>query len=139
MLGKGVSLEKPDKSRPKGRTIKPTETRELQLGAKGQKSLAALGERRSGRPPVSRNKATQVGIVVRLQGNGNNQALESVGDGGHLDQKTYPRQYLTQKMGRTLIVNNFYATSSTLRWVWNDCLHNFLWPTRIYAYVWKYL
>lgn len=92
-----MSLEKPDKAKPKGRTIKASEPRELQLGAKGPKKnlktcsvcgiacghdartclklehnrerLAALGGRRSGRPLGSRNKVTKFadGIEVGIQ------------------------------------------------------------------------
>jgi hypothetical protein len=80
----GVNLARPDKAKPKGRTIKSSEQQVLKLGAKGAKKmsrkcqkcgitdghnsrtcltvednrvrLANLSGRKRGRPPGSRNK-----------------------------------------------------------------------------------
>jgi hypothetical protein len=76
----GISLARPNNSKPKGRTIKGSEERVIKLGAKGTKKmtrkcqkcghnsrtclsmeenrqrLASLAGRKRGRPPGSRNK-----------------------------------------------------------------------------------
>jgi hypothetical protein len=66
----GISLARPNNSKPKGRTIKGSEQKVIKLGAKGTKNsrtclsmeenrlrLASLAGRKRGRPPGSRNKA----------------------------------------------------------------------------------
>ncbi|WVZ63333.1 hypothetical protein U9M48_012973 [Paspalum notatum var. saurae] len=86
----GISLEGPDRAKPKGRTIKETESMVLRLGAKGEKKknrkckkcgiadghnsrtclsvkenrdrLAKLGGRTRGRPPGSKNKSARTSL-----------------------------------------------------------------------------
>jgi hypothetical protein len=84
LVGEGVNLQPPEKSKTKGRTTKPLEQRVLKLGAKGPKKnnrtcstcglqaghdshtclllphnkerLAQLGTKKRGRPPGVKNK-----------------------------------------------------------------------------------
>lgn len=94
-LGMQVSLQKPDRAKPKGRTIKESEARTLKLGARGEKKmtrkckncgiadghnirtclaieenrikLANMDGRKRGRPRGSKNKLQSTVVNTRLQ------------------------------------------------------------------------